>query len=213
MRVDDQCVVARERHLVVGALAGLVVDVPVLQRGLRGLVAVVPLGEEVHRIDMPQLAEDAQRPLGLLALEEHHADPPRRRGLLDSGLGVPGDPPRGDEPLREPVVRPVDEVRGLTKLLRRSERVSHSCLVVAVVVEGVHGLALMGGGDLVECLPQRAHPRGQVTDDPVHLGGLIEAPARVGQAPQSLRRLSGIGSRVEERGHLIPPGGLDTDTK
>ena len=69
-----------------------------------GLVAVVPLREVVHRIDMPQLTEDAQRPVGLITLKEHHVDPPRRRGLLDSGVGVPGDPTGRDESLRD--VRP-----------------------------------------------------------------------------------------------------------
>lgn len=140
MRVDDQCVVAREHRAIVGALAGFVVDVPVLQRGLRGLVAVVPLCEEVHRIDMPQLAEDAERPVGLLALQEDHVDPPRRRGLFDGGLGVPGDPARSDETFRDPVVGPVDEVCGPTQLFRSSERVSHSCFVIAGVVESVAAL-------------------------------------------------------------------------
>ncbi len=43
-----------------------------------------------------------------------------------------------------------------------------------------------------------ASPR---TDHPIHLGGLIEAPARVGQPSQGFRRLSSVGSRIEERGH------------
>jgi hypothetical protein len=123
---------------------------------------------------------------------------------------MPGDPPRSDEPLREPVVGPVDEVRGLTQFFRSGKGVSHSCLVVASVVEGVRGLALVNVGDLVEHLPQRAHPRGQITDHPIHLGGLIETPARVGQASQRLGCLSGVGSRIEERGHgdlLVPCDG------
>ena len=60
MRVNDQGVVARDHHPVVGALPGFVVDVPVLQRRLRGLLAVVPLREVVHNIDMPQFAENAR---------------------------------------------------------------------------------------------------------------------------------------------------------
>lgn len=56
-------------------------------------------------------------------------------------------------------------------------------------------------GDLVERLPQRAHPRGQITDHPVHLGGLIETPARVRESAQGFGRLGGVGSRIEERGH------------
>ena len=65
-------------------------------------------------------------------------------------------------------------------------------------------------GDLVERLPQRPHPREQITDHPIHLGGLIEAPARVGQPSQGFRRLSSVGSRIEERGHgdlLVPCDG------
>ena len=82
--------------------------------------------------------------------------------------------------------------------------------MVASVVEGVRGLALMNVGDLVERLPQRAHPRGQITDHPVHLDGLIEAPARVGQAAQGFGCLGGVGSGIEERGHgdlLVPCDG------
>ncbi|MCT1460374.1 hypothetical protein M3G03_12625 [Aestuariimicrobium sp. p3-SID1156] len=155
---------------------------------------------------MPQLAEDAQRPVGLLALEEHHTDPPRQRGLRDGRVGVPGDPPGGDEPFREPVVRPVDEVRGLPQFLRSSERIARSCPVTPGVVEGVRGLVLVNIGDLVERLPQRAHPRGQITDHSVHVGGLIEPPACVGRPPQCLGCLGGVGSRIEERGHHGPPG-------
>lgn len=129
---------------------------------------------------------------------------------LDGGLGVPGDPPRSDEPLREPVVGPVDEVRGLTQLLRSGERVAHSCLVASGVVEGVRSLALVNIGDLVERLPQRAYPRRQITDHPIHLGRLLETPARVGQPAQRLGGFRGVGSRIEERGHgdlLVPCDG------
>ncbi|WP_179947112.1 alpha/beta hydrolase family protein [Tessaracoccus flavescens] len=69
------------------------------------------------------------------------------------------------------------------------------------VVERVRGLALVNISDLVERLPQRAHARGQITDHPVHLGGLIEAPARVREAAQGFGRLGSVGSRIEERRH------------
>ncbi|MFA5566122.1 MAG: hypothetical protein WC184_09200 [Acidimicrobiia bacterium] len=69
----------------------------------------------------------------------------------------------------------------------------------------MRGLALMGTSDLVEHLPERAHPRAQVTDNPVHLRGLIETSAGVSQSPQRLGRLSGVGGRIEERGHGGPP--------
>lgn len=123
---------------------------------------------------------------------------------------MPSDATRCDEALRKAVVRPVDEARGLTKPFRSGECVSHSCLVVAVVVEGVRGLTLVNISDLIERLPQRAHPRGQVTDHAIHLGGLIEAPARVSEPAQGFGCLGRIGSRVEERGHgdlLVPCDG------
>ena len=154
---------------------------------------------------MSQLAEDAQRPVGLVTLEEHHVGPPRRRGLLDGGVGVPCDPAGRDETLGEPVVGPVDEVRRLAQLLRSSQRIPHPGLVAPVVVERVRGLALVNIGDLIEHLPQRPHPRREVADHPVHLCGLIERTARVSQPPQSLGRLGGVGSGIEERGHHEPP--------
>lgn len=66
----------------------------------------------------------------------------------------------------------------------------------------------MNIGDLVERLPQRVHPRGQITDHPIHLGRLIEPPTRVREPPQRLGRLSSIGNRIEERGHHGPPGAV-----
>ena len=79
-------------------------------RFLRSLVAVVPLGEVVHHIDVLQLTEDAQRTVGLVALEEHHVYPPRRRGLFDGGFGMPGDPPNCHESFGESVVGLIHQI-------------------------------------------------------------------------------------------------------
>ena len=68
-------------------------------------------------------------------------------------------------------------------------------------MEGARGRVLVNIGDLVERMPQRPHPRGQVTDHPVHLGWMIEPPARVREAAQGFGCLCGIRGRIEERGH------------
>ena len=120
--------------------------------------------------------------------KEHHVDPSRRHGLFDGGLGMPRNPPRCHEPFREPVVGLIDQTSGLPKLLRRGESVADSgCVVAVVVVECVRGLPLVHISELFQHLVKRPHPRGEVTDHLVHLGGLIECGGSRGRAPAAPR--------------------------
>jgi|TARA_B100000378_G_scaffold104848_1_gene83840 hypothetical protein len=73
--------------------------------------------------------------------------------------------------------------------------------VVAGVVGDVVLTGQVGGGELVEHLPQRSQPAQQVADHGVGVGRVLEGAGGVREPVQRLVGFAGIGDGIRERRH------------
>ena len=185
---------------VEGAGGDGVVDVPVDECSLCGLFAHVEPGQVLDSGISAVAVDDRQHLVGVLAFQEHDAHPPRHRPRCCRG-GIPGDPPRGSHCRIHPVVYPVQQRRGLLQLSGRGESVGRTGGLIPGVVVRAHPVLEVGGGELVEHLPEGAHPSKQITEHGIGVGGVLEHPGGVCEPTERFGRFGGVHGRVLESRH------------
>lgn len=99
----------------------------------------------------------------------------------------------------------VDERAGLVQLVGRGQRFDRAAGQVAGLVGDLVLLVQVDGGELIQDLPERAHPAQQVTDHRVGVGRVLDGAGRVREPAQRLVGFVGIAGWVGERGHSGPP--------
>src|SRR5699024_12136362 len=87
------------------------------------------------------------------------------------------------------------------KFIGGRQRVPGTQLVVARVVEGTVLVREVGGGELVEHLPEGADPGEEVTDHRIRVGGVVKRAGRVGEAAQRFGCFGSITEGVIKSGH------------
>ena len=196
VRAVGEGVVAGGGEPVGGALRRGVVDVPVLHRIADRLLAVVPAGQVGDRGVDALPVDDLPHRVGLLALEEHDADPPVLRivGLPRDLPRLPGRLVEGDFGLIQAGGRGAQRVDRVADERACGERITvvgrRPCRIAVMVLGELKG-------DLSE-VPGAGH---QVPDDLIHSARVLDGGRGVREPTQGLSGFAGIGGRVVERRH------------
>src|SRR5699024_1354769 len=97
--------------------------------------------------------------------------------------------------------RRIQQCPGEEEFVGGCQRVPGTDLVVACVVEGTVSVREVGGGELVEHLPEGADSGEEVTDHRIRVGGVVKCAGRVGEAAQRFGCFGSITEGVIKSGH------------
>ena len=98
-------------------------------------------------------------------------------------------------------MHPIEQRRGLPQFGGRGESVTCADTLVPGVVISAHLVRGVGGGELVEHLPEGSHPGKEITEHSVGVGGVLKRTGRMCEAAERFGRFRGVGGRVLEGRH------------